>query len=205
MSKPTVFVIDDDDALRESLRSLVASAGLNVEAFASPQRFLECYRPDGPACLVLDVRLPEMSGIELQETLAERGITVPIIITGYGDVPTAVRAMKRGAADFFEKPFDPQALLDRIQQCLERDAETRRNDALRDQIRARLSNLTPREQEVMDMIVAGHTNKGIAEHLGISPRTVEIHRASLMQKMKTRSVVELVKASLIGQFPKVRP
>jgi len=192
--KPTVFVVDDDSAVRKSFHWLVESIGLEIESFSSGQEFLEKHDASRPGCLVLDVRMPGMSGIELQETLAAKGIQIPIIIvTGYGDVPTAVRAMKKGAVDFIEKPFNDQEMLDRIQVAIERDAKIRREQTLREQLAERLTALTPREKLVMSLVVDGLSNKEIARDLGISPRTIEVHRAKVMEKMQAGSLAELVR------------
>jgi len=192
--KPTVFVVDDDSAVRKSFQWLVESIGMNIEAYSSAREFLEKHDANRPGCLVLDVRMPGMSGIELQETLASKGIQTPIIIvTGYGDVPTAVRAMKKGAVDFIEKPFNDQEMLDRIQIAIEKDAKIRREDSLREQLVERATTLTPREKLVMRRVVAGLSNKEIARDLGISPRTIEVHRAKVMEKMRAGSLAELVR------------
>lgn len=189
----TVYVVDDDDAGRHSLHWLIESVGLRVESFARPTDFLDAYDESKPGCLVLDLRLPEMSGLELQERLRSLGARIPIImITAYGDVPTAVRAMKGGAVDFVEKPFNDQALLDRIQQCIELDLEMREVNASYEEIRARYELLTKRERQVMSLLIAGKSNKPIAEILGISPKTVEVHRAKVMEKMAAESIVFLV-------------
>ena len=198
-SAPTVFVVDDDRAVRDSIQWLVESIGVEVETFDSPKRFLEICKPDRPGCLLLDVRMPDMSGVQLQEVLKERGFTLPVIvITGYGEVPTAVRAMKQGAVDFVEKPFNDQALVELIQKCIERDAADRETFARRAQIRDRLALLTPREREVMDRVVAGDSNKLIAKQLDISPKTVEVHRSRVMQKMQINSLAELVQMFVLG-------
>ena len=192
--KPTVFIVDDEGAVRESLRALVGTVGLDAESHASFREFLDAYGPDRSGCLVLDVRMPGMSGIEGLETLKANAITIPVIvITGYGDVPTAVRAMKGGAVEFFEKPFNNQALLDSIQQCIERDAARRREQAERAAIMARLALLTPREREVLDFVVAGEPNRAIARKLEIARRTVEAHRARVMNKMQAKTVQALVR------------
>ena len=196
---PTVFVVDDDRAVRDSIQWLVESIGVEVETFDSPKRFLETCKPGRPGCLLLDVRMPEMSGVQLQEVLKERGFTLPVIvITGYGEVPTAVRAMKQGAVDFVEKPFNDQALVELIQKCIERDAVDRETLAQRAQVRDRLALLTPREREVMDRVVAGDSNKLIAKQLDISPKTVEVHRSRVMQKMQINSLAELVQMFVVG-------
>lgn len=195
---PTVFVVDDDPAMRESLRWLIESIQLPVEVFSSSADFQKSYNPSRPGCLVLDVRMPGQSGLDLQKQLASRNIELPIIIiTGHADVPMAIRAMKQGAVDFIEKPFNDQVLLERIAQCIERDAERR---ALRDQqaqIQQRFAALTSREHEVMIRVVRGKANKIIADELGLSPKTIEVHRASVMRKMEAESLAELVRMTLL--------
>jgi two-component system, LuxR family, response regulator FixJ len=195
--EPTVFIVDDDEAMRESLRWLISSVQLNVETYASASEFLENYHPGVSGCLVLDVRMPGMSGLELQEKLAKEQIALPvIIITGHGDVPMAVRAMKSGAVDFIQKPFNDQVLLDRIQFALDRDSRARMDQAEKGEIAARLALLTPREREVMDMVVEGEPNKVIAVKLGVSAKTVEAHRARVMEKMRASSLSELVRMAM---------
>lgn len=190
----TVFIVDDDEAVRSSLRLLLKSVGLVPTAFASAREFLDKYDPAQPGCLVLDVRMPEMSGLELQEHLNLQGAVIPVIfITGHGDVPMAVEAMQAGALDFVQKPFRDQDLIDRIQRALEKD---RSNRALLDQrslILERLKSLTPREREVLDMVSSGKANKVMAADLGVSQRTVEIHRSRVMEKMGASSLAQLVR------------
>jgi RNA polymerase sigma factor (sigma-70 family) len=196
MSEPDamVFVVDDDAQTRESLKNLMRSVGLQVEVFASAQDFLRSKRPDVPACLVLDVRLRGLSGLDLQKRMAEAKIEVPIIfITGYGDIPMTVQAMKAGAVEFLTKPFRNQELLDAIQQALERDRTTREQRAKNDELYDRYDSLTPREREVMTLVVAGLLNKQIAGELGTSETTVKNHRHHVMEKMGADSVAELVK------------
>ena len=193
-SEAIVYVIDDDAQTRESLKNLMRSVGLQVEVFASAQDFLRSKRPDVPACLVLDVRLRGLSGLDLQKRMAEAKIEVPIIfITGYGDIPMTVQAMKAGAVEFLTKPFRNQELLDAIQQALERDRTTREQRAKNDELYDRYDSLTPREREVMTLVVAGLLNKQIAGELGTSETTVKNHRHQLMEKMGADSVAELVK------------
>ena len=192
--EPTVFVVDDDPAVRESLRRLVAAVDLPVKVFASAHDFKEAYQPDQPGCLILDIRMPGMSGFDLQQDLAARSINLPVIfITGHGDVSTAVRALKAGAVDFIEKPYHPQELLDCIQQCLEQDTTHRRDEAFHVEIIWRLNTLTPRERDVMRLVVAGAVNRVIAQKLGIVRRTVEVHRARMMYKMQAATVSDLVR------------
>jgi two-component system, LuxR family, response regulator FixJ len=193
-ARPTVFIVDDDVAVRDSLKFLMRSVGHPVEAFASALEFLDAYRDDRPGCLVLDIRMPGMSGLELQDQLVARRAIVPIIfITGHGDVPMAVEAMQAGAMDFIQKPFRDQDLLDRINQALEKDAAMRAVLGEKNQIRQRLTSLTPREREVMDLVVHGKANKVIAGDLDLSQRTVEIHRARVMEKMQASSLAHLVR------------
>ncbi|NLE60974.1 MAG: response regulator transcription factor [Planctomycetes bacterium] len=196
-SDTTVFVVDDDAAVCDSLRFLIESVGLQVRTFSSADEFLAAYTPDQPGCLVLDLRMPGMSGLELQEQLARQKCALPvIIITAHGDVPTAVRAMHAGAVDFMSKPFSDQHLLDRIHQALTKDAQARRDEAVCAGIAARVALLTPREREVMDLVVSGMPNKRIAAQLELSAKTVETHRARVMDKMQARSVAELVHMAL---------
>jgi FixJ family two-component response regulator len=191
--EPTVFVVDDDDAIRDSLQMLIKSVGLGVETFGTAKQFLAVHDPERPGCLVLDLRMPEMSGLELQDRLSKNGSTLPIIfITGHGDVPAAVSAMQAGAIDFLQKPFRDQDLLDRIQQAIERDAAIRRKLRDRSEIQSRMARLTPRESEIMTLVVRGDANKAIAYDLGLSERTVEIHRARVMKKMEADSLPQLV-------------
>lgn len=193
----TVFVVDDDAAVRDSLSWLIKSVGLKVETFGSAQEFLAAVDKKKAGCVVLDVRMPGMSGLELQEKLACEKILLPvIIITGHGDVPMAVRAVKSGAFDFIEKPFNDQVLLDRIQQALKRDVETRKVEGHRAEVSTKLALLTPREREVLELVVAGNPNKVIAAQLGISCRTVEIHRGRVMEKMEASSLSDLVRLGL---------
>lgn len=194
---PVVFVVDDDEAVRASVAMLLESVTLPVETFASGREFLDAWAGDRPGCLVLDLRMPGLSGLELQERLAERGSRLPIIfLTGHGDVPDAVAAMRAGAVDFLRKPFRDQDLLDRIQQALEVDRARRTAAGERAELAARLERLTPREREVLDRVVAGQPNKQIAAELGVSDRTVEIHRARAMAKMEAASLAELVRLVL---------
>jgi FixJ family two-component response regulator len=200
--KPTVFVVDDNTAVLRTLRWLIESVGIPVETYASARTFLEGYDPDRPGCLVTDVRLPGMSGPDLQEYLSQRGSLLPVIfITGYGDVPTAVRALKQGAEDFIQKPFSNQVLLDRIQRALEVDAERRRQRAAVAAVSARVARLTAREREVARLIAAGGSSKHIAARLGISEKTVEFHRANLMSKLGVRSLAELLRVLLSLEAP----
>lgn len=201
-AKPTVFVVDDDAAVRDALRFLMRSVGLTVDTFTSATEFLDAYRDDRPGCLVLDIRMPGMTGLELQDKLTERRSILPIIfITGHGDVPMAVEAMQAGAMDFIQKPFRDQDLLDRIHQAIDKDAKTRQSLSELAAIRTRLASLTPREREVMDLVVHGKANKVIAGDLDLSQRTVEIHRARVMEKMEASSLAHLVRMVLeVGEL-----
>jgi FixJ family two-component response regulator len=190
----TVVVIDDDPAIRESIGSLLRSVGLQAKLFASVDEFLKAGRPDGPACLVLDVRLPGRSGLDLQRELAVASIRLPIIfITGYGDIPMSVEAMKGGAIEFLTKPFRDQDLLDAIQLGLARDRAWLQNERSLAGLRARFETLTPREREVMTLVVAGRLNKQIAYEIGISEITVKVHRAQVMRKMQASSLPDLAR------------
>ena len=192
--EPTVFIIDDDEAVRRFLSGLIASVGLHVETYASAQEFLDADEPSQPGCLLLDIRMPGMSGLELQKELASRNIRIPILIlTGHGDVQVAVHAMKAGAVDFIEKPFNNELLLDRVQNAVAESVEADSTRVRRDQIMGRVELLTPREHQVLDIVAAGETNKGIARRLDISEKTVEIHRARVMEKMQAKSLADLVK------------
>ena len=193
-AQSTVFVVDDDGPLREALRSLLRSVGLRAEVFASAADFLKLKLPDTAACLVLDVRLPGVSGLDFQAELAKADIRIPIIfITGHGDIPMTVRAMKAGAVEFLTKPFRDQDLLDAVQIALERDRARRAENQALLEVRAHFESLTPREQQVIGFVTAGLMNKQIAAELGVSEITVKVHRGSVMKKMKARSLADLVR------------
>jgi FixJ family two-component response regulator len=200
-----VFVVDDDSSIREAIKSLVSLVGLRVETFGTAQEFLRNERPDLPGCVVLDVELPGLSGLDLQRELAAHGINLPIIfITGYGDIPMSVRAMKAGATEFLTKPFRDQDLLDAIQQALERDRAARRHSGEIAELRQRFEALTSREREVMNMVVAGMLNKQIGFELGISEVTVKIHRGRVMIKMGAQSLADLVRMTERLELPTVK-
>ncbi len=190
----TVFVVDDDEAVRNSLRFLLKSVGLAIQTYPSATQFLQSYKANQPGCLVLDVRMPSMSGLELQQQLNLRGATIPVIfITGHGDIPMAVEAMQHGAFDFLQKPFRDQDLIDRIQRALAKDAKTRTSLHEHEKIRERFASLTPREREVLELMTQGKPNKIMAHELGVSQRTVEIHRARVMEKSGANSLAQLVR------------
>lgn len=198
MVEPQVFVIDDDQAVRDSLGLLLKSMGQKARLFESAQAFLDEYTPDLNGCIVLDIRMPGMSGMELHQRLKSIHCTIPIIfVTGHGDVPMAVESMQQGAFDFIQKPFRDQELLDRINQALNWDTEHRSEEERRRQVQERFTTLTPREREVLDCVVRGLANKVIAMDLDLSQRTVEIHRARVMEKMGARSLADLVRMSLL--------
>ncbi|HET9733863.1 MAG TPA: response regulator transcription factor [Burkholderiales bacterium] len=193
--EPLVHVVDDEAAIRDSLAMLLRSVGLQSRAYAGAQAFLDSWRPGGAECLVCDVRMPGMSGLELQEALKARNAHLPVVlITGHGDVAMAVRAMKAGASDFIEKPFNDQVLLDAVNRALARARDGQ--GAGRAEIEARVESLTPREREVMLLVAEGRPNKVVATRLGLSTRTVEVHRAKLMEKMQARSLAELVRMAI---------
>ena len=199
----TVHVVDDDDAFRDSLTVLLGAAGFTVASYPSADAFLVT-APDGPGCVVIDVRMPGMGGLELQEELARRGRRIPVIVmTGHAEVPLAVKAMKAGAVDFVEKPFDEQVMLGAIRRAFSLGLEAARAEAQGNEIGNRLAHLTPREREVLEALVAGKPNKIIAYDLSISPRTVEIHRARVMEKMEARTLSDLVRMAIsVGLGPK---
>lgn len=189
-----VMVVDDDAGVRNAMRSLLKSVGLNSVLFASAQEFLSAYQPSQRGCLVLDIRMPGMSGLELQQQLNLRGATIPVIfMSGHADIPMAVEAMQHGAFDFLQKPFRDQDLLDRIQRAIAKDIELRKSLGEHVRIKARLGELTPREREVLDLMTQGLQNKAVAQKLEVSPRTIEIHRARVMEKMEAHSIAELVR------------
>jgi len=194
MTRGIVFVVDDDDSIRRALERLIRSVDLAVESFASAKELLGRKPPDGPACIVTDVRMPGLSGLDLQKELASAGLDLPVIfLTGHGTIPMSVRAMKAGAVDFLQKPVDDQVLLDTIHQAIELDRQTRTQRARQDQLEQRLESLTPREREVFALVVQGLLNKQIAGELGTSEKTVKVHRARVMQKMEADSLADLVR------------
>ena len=194
MIEQTVLVVDDDDAVRDSIKELVESVGLKAQTFASAQSFLESYTTDQAGCLVLDVRMARMSGLTLQAKLKEMGADLPIIfITGHGDIDMAVQVMKVGAVDLIQKPYHEQNLLDSINDALEIDVEKRGASRKQGALEKQIASLTEREREVMDLLAGGHTNKAVAEQLGISPRTVEVHRQRVLEKCEVKSVPQLIR------------
>jgi FixJ family two-component response regulator len=191
--QPTVFIVDDDEAVRDGLCEIMKAVDHTVKTFASAQEFLDSYEPSQPGCLVLDVRMPGMSGLKLQQELLARDCHLPIIfVSGHGDIPMAAEAFKKGAIDFIEKPVRAQALLDRVDEALEKDCRFVQRQAQREEIKAMLALLTSRERQVLDLVRAGKLSKIIAGELGISQKTVDVHRSHVMEKMKVESVAELI-------------
>ncbi|MBT4711677.1 MAG: response regulator transcription factor [Alphaproteobacteria bacterium] len=200
-SDPTIWIVDDDETVRDSLSALLDSAGYATETFGSAQAFLDGHGSDDVGCLLLDVQMPDMGGLELQEKLREQGSDLPVIIvTGFGDVQTAVRAMRSGAADFVEKPYSETAILDSVQLALQTQVEEHEAHQTAQQFIELAGNLTPREREVLDHVVQGAPNKIIAYELDISPRTVEIHRARVMEKMQAKSLSHLVRMAITAEI-----
>jgi len=201
--QPVVFIVDDDDHVRRALERLIRSVGLAVETFASAQDFLLHEPPTGPACLVLDVRMPGLGGLDLQQKMTDANLNVPIIfVTGHGTVPMSVRAMKAGAVDFLQKPFDDQILLDAVTDALEQSRESGQAETALAEMRTRLDLLTPREREVFGLVVSGLLNKQVAAELGTAEKTIKVHRARVMQKMQAQSLAELVRmAERLGIEP----
>jgi FixJ family two-component response regulator len=192
--RPIVFVVDDDPSMREAVQDLIASVGMEARGFATPREFLDSARPDVPSCLVLDVRLPGASGLSFQQELARSGLPLPVIfITGHGDIPMSVRAIKAGAVEFFTKPFRDQELLDAIHVGIERSRAQRQEAAVLEDLRQRFVTLTPREREIMALVIVGRLNKQIAGELGVSEVTVKVHRGQIMRKMRAKSLPELVR------------
>jgi two-component system response regulator FixJ len=200
---PLVMVVDDDSGVRNAMRALLKSVGLNSTLYSSAQEFLGSYDPHQPGCLLLDIRMPGMSGMELQQELNLRGAVIPVIfMSGHADIPMAVEAMQHGAFDFLQKPFRDQDLLDRIQRAIVKDGERRVALGERARIKGHLESLTDREREVLELLTKGKQNKQIAQDLGVSPRTIEIHRARVMEKMDAHSIAELVRMMLdLGPVP----
>lgn len=197
-AQPTVFVVDDDPAMRDSLGFLIGSVGKNVETFDSAESFLKAYDHARPGCIVLDVRMPGLSGLELMEKLQSDSLAPPVIlVTGHGDIPMSVRALKAGAFDFIEKPFSDQVLLERIQQALQADSVERAAAHERGEIERRAERLTARESQVFELVVEGKPNKVVAADLGLSQKTVEVHRAHVMEKMRAESFADLVKMAVV--------
>jgi two-component system response regulator FixJ len=197
----TIFIVDDDAAVRDSLSALLEAEGFATETFESAKAFLAGYRPKDACCVIADIRMPDMDGLELQEELIRRAWGLPvIIITGHGDVPLAVRAMKAGAVDFIEKPFDDDVLRASIERGIAQSKRTRGESALTQEVAARIAELTAREREVMEHLVAGRPNKVIAHRMDISPRTVEVHRGRVMEKMHARSLSDLVRMALAAKI-----
>lgn len=199
MSEAIVFVVDDDSSTRELLAWLMKRHGLRVEVFPDARSFLKSYKPEMPGCLVVDLNMPGMSGLDLQQYLKERGVSLPVLfLSGRADVPKAVKAVKEGAIDFIEKPFDYRRVVGLVEDCLKRDADTRAKHESKRVYSERLAQLTQREREVLELVVAGRMNREIAEKLDISIKTVEAHRAKIMEKLEVNSVAELVQAALAG-------
>jgi two-component system response regulator FixJ len=197
LAKPVVFIVDDYQPLRESFMALFASAGLESRGYASAQKFLADYRPGQCGCLILDLQLGEMSGLELQAQLRERKIGLPIIfLSGHGDIPCAVQAIQCGAVDFLEKPVRDEVLLQCVRKAIDRDSQTRRADGEREEILARLDKLSARERQILDLVAEGHTNKTMASELGLAAKTIEFHRAKMMAKMQASGVAELIRMVL---------
>jgi len=204
--RPIVYVVDDDPSMREAVQDLIASVGLEARGFASAPEFLEAARPDAPACLILDVRLPGASGLNFQQELAKSGVAIPVIfITGHGDIPMSVRAIKAGAVEFLTKPFRDQELLDAINAGIERNRAQRREASVMDDLRQRFAALTPREREIMALVILGRMNKQIAGELGVSEVTVKVHRGQIMRKMRAKSLPELVRMGDVLRLATVTP
>jgi FixJ family two-component response regulator len=193
-AEPSVYVVDDDVSVRTALERLLKSVGITVKTFSSAQEFLDLATPEGPGCLIVDLRMPGMSGLDLQDQLSARQLSLPVIfLTGYGTVHASVRAMKAGALDFLEKPVDDQTLLDAVLKALERDRRARLKQAEMETIQQRLASLTPREHEVLTIIISGSLNKQVAAELGTTEKTIKVHRARIMEKMQCASLAELVR------------